>query len=145
MKSKPNKNEKIEIIIEKNDGLLWGRVEGRGKFMPTPYGITTAKVIINLKELIKDYVSHEGKKDTFWKGLDLNHLQFEFKYDLESYFQEHDYLKISSVAEQAGMNPSLVRQYASGVKYPSSEQAEKIRGAIKKIAKDLMHDGIYVA
>ncbi len=32
-----------------------GRVEGKGKFMPTPYGTTTAGVISNLKELIKDY------------------------------------------------------------------------------------------
>jgi hypothetical protein len=31
------------------------------------------------------------------------------------------------------------------VKYPSREQAEKIRRAIKKIAKELMQDSIYVA
>jgi hypothetical protein len=43
------------------------------------------------------------------------------------------------------MNPSLVRQYASGVKYPSHEQREKLRLAIKKIAKELMKDSIYVA
>jgi hypothetical protein len=145
VKSKSKKTEKIEIIIEKNDGLLWGRVEEKGNFMPTPYGETAAKVVANLKELIVDYIKHEGNKDTFWSKLDLNNLEFEFKYDLESYFQEHNYLKISSVAEQAGMNPGLVRQYASGVKYPSREQADKIRQAIKKIAKELMQDLIYVA
>ena len=145
MKLKSKKTEKLEIIIEKNDGLLWGRVEEKGNFMPTPFGETTAKVIANLKELVVDYVKHEGKRDIFWSKLDLNSLEFEFKYDLESYFQEHNYLKISSVAEQAGMNPGLVRQYASGVKYPSREQADKIRQTIKKIAKELMRDLIYVA
>jgi hypothetical protein len=144
MKFKKNKVEKLEIIIEKNDGLLWGRVENKGKFMPTPYGTSTAKVILNLKELINDYIKHEGKKDPFWNKVDLNYVAFEFKYDLESYFQEHDYLKISSIAEIAGMNPSLIRQYASGVKYPSAEQAEKLQKAIRKIARDLMRDGIYV-
>jgi len=144
MKLKKNKVDKLEIIIEKNDGLLWGRVENKGKFMPTPYGTSTAKVILNLKELIFDYIKHEGKKDPFWKKVDLNNVAFEFKYDLESYFQEHDYLKISSIAEIAGMNPSLIRQYASGVKYPSAEQAEKLQKAIRKIARDLMRDGIYV-
>lgn len=136
--------EKIEIIIEKNDGLLWGRVESKGKFMPTPYGTTTSRVISNLKDLIKDYVKNEGKRDPFWSKVDLNSLAFEFKYDLESYFQEHDYLKISSIAEIAGMNPSLIRQYASGVKYPSTEQADKLQRAIRKIANDLMKDAIYV-
>ena len=76
--------------------------------------------------------------------VDLNSMAFEFKYDLESFFQEHDYLKISSVAEIAGMNPSLIRQYASGVKYPSAEQADKLQRAIRKIADDLMKDAIYV-
>jgi hypothetical protein len=144
MRSKENNNAKIEIIIEKNDGLLWGRVENKGVFMPTPYGKTTAKVIANLKELIVDYIKHEGRKDSFWSKLDLDDLRFEFRYDLESYFQEHDYLKITSVAEKAGMNPSLVRQYASGVKYPSREQTEKIQLAIKKIARELTQDSIYV-
>jgi len=145
MKLKSKKTDKIEIIIEKNDGLLWGRVEEKGNFMPTPYGETTAELLANLKDLISDYVKHEGKKDIFWSKLDLNNLRYEFKYDLESYFQEHNYLKISSVAEQAGMNAGLVRQYASGVKHPSREQTDKIRKAIKKIAKELIQDLIYVA
>jgi len=146
MKSKKAKTKhRIEVIIEKNDGLLWGRVEGLGSFMPTPYGATTAKVIENMKELLADYVKHEGKKDPYWSKVDLTSSEFVFSYDLESYFQEHDYLKISSVAEQAGLNPGLVRQYASGVKYPSGEQAKKIRVAIKKIARELMQDSIYVA
>lgn len=144
MKSKKTKH-RIEVIIEKNDGLLWGRVEGQGRFMPTPYGSTTTKVVENLKELLVDYVKHEGSKDPYWSAVDLANSEFVFSYDLESYFQEHDYLKISSVAEQAGLNPGLVRQYASGVKYPSGAQAKKIRVAIKKIAKELMQDAIYIA
>jgi hypothetical protein len=145
MKVKSKVKQRIEVIIEKNDGLLWGRVEGQGNFMPTPYGSTTSKLVENLRELIADYVKNEGKKDSFWSRLNLADAEFEFSYDLESYFQEHDYLKISSVAEQAGMNPGLVRQYASGVKFPSGEQAKRIRAAIKKIAKELMQDSIYVA
>jgi len=138
-------NNRLNIIIEKNDGLLWGRVEGRGKFMPTPYGKNKEAVIKNLISLVQDYTTHEGKKDPFWSRLDLTNLQIEFSYDLEAYFQEHDYLKISSVAEVAGLNPGLVRQYASGVKYPSAEQADRIRNAINKIACELLADTIYTA
>ncbi|MEJ7683745.1 MAG: hypothetical protein WKG06_38965 [Segetibacter sp.] len=56
---------------------------------------------------------------------------------------EHSYLKISSIAEQAGINPGLVRQYASGVKHPSAEQAKKIEATIHKIANDLKQVELY--
>ena len=135
---------KIEIIIEKHDGLLWGRVEREEGFMPTPYGENTQQVIENLQELIDDYITHEGKDDAFWNNVDLTKVNIEFAYDLQAFFQEHNYLKISSVAAQAGLNPGLVRQYACGVKYPSAEQANKIRLAIKKIAKELAEDLIYI-
>jgi hypothetical protein len=145
MKENSFETKKLEVIIEKNDGFLWGRIEGSGNFTPTPYGETTTQVIENLKELINDYVTNEGREDSYWNKIDLNNLEFEFKYDLQAYFQEHDYLKISSVAEQAGLNPGLLRQYASGVKYPSEDQANKIRDAINKIANELLKDSIYVA
>jgi hypothetical protein len=124
---------------------LWGRVENSGDFMPTPYGKNTTQVVNNLRELIHDYVTNEGKKDKYWSKIDPEMLEFEFRYDLQAYFHEHDYLKISAVAEHAGLNPGLLRQYASGVKYPSEDQANKIRKAINKIAKELLEDAIYVA
>src|SRR6266567_9527226 len=137
MKSTKNHISKIEIIIEKNDGLLWGRVVNMGNYFLTPYGETTDKVIENLKELIQDYLTNEGKEDKFWNKIDWKNIDFEFKYDLQAFFAEHDYLKISSVAEHAGINPGLLRQYASGVKYPSPEQAKKIENTIHNIAQEL--------
>jgi hypothetical protein len=55
----------------------------------------------------------------------------------------HDYLKIGSVAEHAGINPGLLRQYASGVKYPSPDQAKKIEDALHHIANELQDVSIY--
>lgn len=145
MKAKLRERKKLEIIIEKNDGLLWGRVEETGNFMPTPYGKNTNEVIKNLKELVRDYVLNEGKSDKFWSKLNMDDVDFAFNYDLQAYFHEHDYLKISSVARQAGLNPGLVRQYASGVKFPSNDQADKLRVAINKIARELLRHTIYIA
>jgi hypothetical protein len=140
-----NKTSKttIEIIIEKSDGLLWGRVENRGKFMPTPFGKTKEALIENLKKLIYDYQQHEGKTDKAWSKIDIDNLDLEFHYDLQAFFQEHNYLKISSGAEKAGLNPGLLRQYASGVKYPSAEQAIKIENAIHLLADQLKEVSIY--
>ena len=57
--------KKIEVIIEKKDELLWGIVENNGNFISSPYGKTKNEVIINLKNLIKDYQQNEGKKISF--------------------------------------------------------------------------------
>jgi hypothetical protein len=143
MKSKFREIKKLQIIIGWNDGILWGRVENAGNFYATPYGKNTEEVIKNLKELARDYVANEGKSDKFWSRLDLENTQFTFTYDLQAYFYEHDYLKISSVAKYAGLNPGLVRQYASGVKFPSEEQTTKLQVAINRIAKDLLKHTIY--
>jgi hypothetical protein len=145
MKRKNREKTRLQIVVEKNDGILWGRVENAGNFLATPYGETTEDVIKNLKELIRDYVAHEGKSDKFWKGIDIENVQFTFSYDLQAYFHEHDYLKISSVAKQAGLNPGLLRQYASGVKYPSEDQTNKLRIAINRIARDLLRHNISIA
>ena len=63
---------------------------------------------------------------------------FEHAYDLTSLFEKYKYLNISAVAEKAGINASLMRQYASGVKKPSADTALKIERTIHTIAKDLL-------
>jgi hypothetical protein len=134
---------KVDLIIEKNDGILWGRVEGKGNYMPTPYGETKAEVIKNLKELIADYQAHEGKTDKFWSKVHIDKLEVEIHYDLQAFFQEHEYLTISSIAKRAGINPSLMRHYASGIKYPSAIQAKKIEETIHALAKELESVSLY--
>ena len=37
----------IELVIEKSEGLLWGRAEGKN-WLPTPFGNTYKEVIENL-------------------------------------------------------------------------------------------------
>lgn len=139
---KANQEKKLEVIVEKNDGLLWGRVEISGQLF-TPHGETIEKLLENLKELITDHMQNEGKAEKVFADPNVAIQDIEIKYDLEAFFMEHSYLKISSIAEQAGINPGLVRQYASGVKHPSAEQAKKIEATIHKIANDLQQVELY--
>lgn len=133
---------KIELIIEKNEDHFWGRVEGKG-FMPTGQGETVNNLLQNVKESIEDYIEHEGKEDIFWSKVNTANIEFDIKYDLEAFFDGHDYLNISSIGKKAGVSPSLLRQYASGVKHPSAEQAKKIEDAIHKIGNELKEVAIY--
>lgn len=139
----PNRQQKIEIIIEKKDGWLWGIVENKSNFVATPYGKTKDGLINNLKELIKDYQQNEGKKDKYWSKVDVENMEVVISYDLQAFFKEFKELKISSLAATAKLNPSLLRQYASGSKYPSAEQAKKIELAVHALAKKLNKVAIY--
>ncbi len=139
---KRSHNQEIEVIIEKNEGHFWGRVEGKG-FVPTGQGATVPELLKNIKESIEDYVEHEGKKDKFWSKVELPKMKFNIHYDLEAFFEEFNEVKISSIAKLAGLNASLVRQYATGTKYPSSEQAKKVEVAIHTLANKLQGASIY--
>jgi hypothetical protein len=129
--------KKMETIIEKQDGLLFARIEGKGNYMPNGYGATLADALNNLKEIITDYQANEGKNDKFWKKVDVESMQFDLHYDLQAFFEEHNFLNITEIAKRSGINPALVRQYASGVKYPSVEQSNKLLGIVHRLGMEL--------
>jgi hypothetical protein len=47
-------------------------------------------------------------------------------------------IKVGAVAKEAGMNVALLRQYVSGVKHPSREQALKVQDALHRVAQRLL-------
>lgn len=47
-------------------------------------------------------------------------------------------VKVSAVAKEAGMNPTLLRQYVSGIKHPSREQALRVQNALHRVAQKLL-------
>ncbi len=76
---------KLEVIIEKGDGELWGRIEGKGNYLPTTVGESVSEIRNNLRIVIKDYLKHEGGEDKFWKKINLADLDFDIHYDLLSF------------------------------------------------------------
>ena len=48
-------------------------------------------------------------------------------------------VKVSAVAKEAGMNPTLLRQYLSGIKHPSREQALRVQDALHRVAQRLLN------
>ena len=143
MKKQTTTAVKLELVIEKNDGVLWGIIEGKGNFTPTPYGRTKDEVIANLKELITDYQSNEGISDEFWTRVDVENLELEISFNLQAFFAAFDELKISGIAKRAEINESLLRQYATGHKYPSATQVQKIEAAIHALGQRLKQANIY--
>jgi len=90
------------------------------------YAKSEALLIKKMKKLLKDSYS-----------LSPESVEFDVKYDVSSLFRFKPFLNISAVAQEAGINPALMRQYVSGVKNPSSDRVKRIEGVINQIGTDL--------
>jgi hypothetical protein len=128
----------IKVILERGSGDLWGRVE-ESDFSFFTTGNTVDEIINNLKELVSDFIENEGADNPNWNKVSIDNLTFEVEYDLTDFFELYSSLKISTIAKYAGINESLMRQYASGIKYPSTQQVKKIEDVIHQLANNLLN------
>ncbi len=126
---------KVNIIIEKGKGELWGRIEG-SEFLVS-CGKDLAEVTDNLKSLLADYAAHEGKADKRWGKVNVDKVSFGYVYDTQAFFESFGFLNISAVAKAAGINQSLLRQYAKGIKHPSVDRVRVIEKTIHNLADQM--------
>ncbi|MDR6195907.1 hypothetical protein [Siphonobacter sp. SORGH_AS_0500] len=123
---------KIELIIEKGEGqTLWGRVNYEDDLL-TDEAESIQELEQKMRRLLEDF--HK-----------LSDVEFSYSYDLSAFFETHDYLKVSKIAELAGMNPSLLRHYAAGTKTASADQVKKIEDAVQAVANHLASISIIAA
>jgi hypothetical protein len=116
---------KLELIIEQGEDALWGRVNYKDNLL-SDFGTSVIEIEENIKALLFDF-----------EGVNAEDVEFDHLYDVYALFSQFDYLKITKVAERAGMNPGLLRQYASGVKHPSATQAKRIQSTLHQLADEL--------
>lgn len=126
--------EKVTAIVHKGkDGFYTCYVEaGLPGFVLSGYGETAEEAKTDMMEAyeeIKQLRAEEGK--------DTTELEFVYKYDLQAFFNNFKWLNASKVAEIAGINPSLMRQYSSGSAKAGEKQYEKIRCAVMKLSTEL--------
>lgn len=128
---------KLTIIIEKNEGELWGRIENVRDYLPVTTGTTIEEIEENLRELLDDYIENEGSVHSEWRSVKVSDICFDHVYDLSAFFEVFDDVKVAGIARRAGINPSLVRHYVAGSKYPSPQQAKKLEIAIHELGEKL--------
>jgi len=120
------KTVKIPLTIERGDDkTFWGRVEYKGNLI-TDQAESFSELENKIKTLLWDF-----------EQVDPESVQFEHLFDISALFQRFDFLKISNVAQHAGMNPGLLRQYVSGAKSASLDQAKRIENTLHKLAGEL--------
>lgn len=114
---------KLRLILEKQGEKIWGRVDLNDNLF-----VDSAGSILALeKKMRRALLDFEGLKQ----------VDFEYAYDLTMFFEQFSFLNQSKIAELAGINPGLIRQYSSGHKNPSREQVDKIEKAIREMAGKL--------
>ena len=121
----------IELIIEKGEEGIWGR-DNYNDNLIIEQADSRDDLEIKLKVLLRDF-----------EGLAPENIVFDLKYDVYSLFEQFDFLNITKVAKYAGLHPGLLRQYASGVKHPSLNQAKKIEETLHNLAGQMQRASIY--
>ena len=125
---------KVNIIFEmaKDGGCSCYMVEELPEFALFGSGDTPQEAkedMLKAYQEIKELLSEEGKE--------ARELEFIYHYDMKSFFEYFDFLNVSKVAERAGINPSLMRKYTSGVANAGEGQYLKLQKAVHTIADEL--------
>ncbi|MDR3119661.1 MAG: helix-turn-helix transcriptional regulator [Mediterranea sp.] len=86
--------------------------------------------LIAAYEELKEMNREEGKKTP--------ELDFDFRYDLQSFFDYFSVINVTKLAEKAGINPSQLRQYRNGLAKASQKQYDKLQECIHVIGNELI-------
>ncbi len=121
----------LELIVEKNDKKLWGRVTYNDNLL-VDEADSLAELETKLRKLLKDFESVEE-------------VSFDVKFDVFALFEHFNFINVTKFASYAGINPGLMRQYASGVKHPRKEQAAKIEAAFHQFSKEAAKAAVITA
>lgn len=108
----------MKLTIEPKGKDFWGRI------------LKDDNLIVDCAD------SQEKLIEQMAKLVDAN-VKFTIDYDLQSFFEDFSYLKMSKLSAISGINDSLMRQYATGQKFPSIKQVAKIQAAIEQIIREL--------
>lgn len=100
-------------------------------------GNTVEEAKLALMQAVDDYksmLSETGKEIP----ATLSDIEFEYKYDIASFFECFKFISVSTFAKYAGINPSLMRQYKQRIAFASEAQKMKIEEAIHRAGSEML-------
>lgn len=118
--------KKYLAVIENNEDAFFAYVKGLDGCVAGAHSYEELKQ--NLIENIFEFQNGKISKEDF---------DIEFEIDLSGLFDLLPEINITQFAKLIKMNPGLLRQYASGVKHASENQAFKIKHALNQLSKKL--------
>jgi hypothetical protein len=87
----------------------------------------------------KDFLMARDEMERYYhdEGKEFPDLDFTYQYDMQSFFNYFSFLNVSKIAEMAGINASLMRQYTSGLSKAGEKQYAKIKKVVTRIGKEM--------
>jgi len=121
---------KVNVIVEtSSDGYFSCYVKEEFKdFALLGYGDSAGAAIGDMLEAYREIKELKSG---------LPDLEFCYHYYMKSFFNYFNFLNVSKVAERAGINPSLMRKYTSGVAKAGQKQYDKLSAAVKEFSEEL--------
>jgi hypothetical protein len=119
---------KITVTITKEQVGYSAVVKQVDDFIGTQ-GDSYESLKINILEAIN--LAYEEKKIVY------SIEELSFSLDLQSFFDFYKVINAKALSERIGMNQSLLAQYITGKKKPSSTQTQRILKGVQQIGREL--------
>lgn len=127
--------KKIVFIIEmaKDGGFSCYTNEKFDGFALYGYGDSVSETKEDLLELYE-----EIKEINKEQGIETPELEFEFRYDIASFFEYFKMLNMSEVARMSGINESQMRRYKTRKINASQKTYDKLYNCVQNIGRELL-------
>lgn len=125
---------KVTVTVSQaSDGKYWCHTENA---VCNGYMTATGRTVADAK---RDLLTcwEDMKADLQEHGTEIPNIEFEYKYDLQSFFEYFSFLNITEIAKRAGINPSLMRQYSRGIKNAGEKTYNRLSVCMEGIIKEL--------
>lgn len=117
---------KTEMIIEKT---RTGYSAYAAKYPVYTTGKTLDELKANMLEALNLHFEESGKVFT--------EKDLKITLDLPQFFEFYKVINAKALSERIGMNQSLLAQYITGIKKPSSTQTHRILKGIQQVGREL--------
>lgn len=121
----------LNAIIERSEDCFYAYIQQLDGCVAG--GSTYAEVKQNLEEIVNIFIEEDPDLQTKYK----DGCKLKFEVNLQTVFELLPEVNISQLAKLGKINPGLLRQYVSGSKTASENQAKRVMDAIDKLINKL--------
>ena len=130
--------KKLKVLVEKgDDGTYWGTTQNVPGVIST-FGNSLEELKANTQAAFADYVETAEQCKEDWVNEVKTIEQVEFSMNIASFFCLVSQVKISAIAQKANINPSLMRQYATGKAAVSENRLKIIQNTLHEPGHELL-------
>jgi predicted RNase H-like HicB family nuclease len=131
------KNLSIEVVVERHyDGTFWGTTQNIPGVV-TAFGASLDELKKNLEQAFLEYVAAAAELGEAWIEEVRTRKEWAFYMNMQALFELVPEVKISAIARRAGINESLMRQYATGKAVVSEDRLRYIEQTIHDLGREL--------